>query len=54
MIPRDLIRNLLDKLSDPSFVDDMTPLLGAEVPWDAAAAARLVLDQLLAQLPGPP
>lgn len=44
--------NLFEKLAEPSFAADLGPLLAAGAEWDRDAAARYVLDELVARLPG--
>ena len=46
--------NLFEKLNDRRFLDDMTPLLKAGVPWEADAAARYVLQSLAPLIQGEP
>lgn len=46
--------NLQDKLADRSFVEDVAPLLAEPKGYDAAEAARLVLERLISKLPGAP
>jgi len=43
-------RNLAEKLADPTFRADMTPLLRPGVGWDLAAAANTVTEGLIARL----
>jgi predicted nucleotidyltransferase component of viral defense system len=47
-------RNLEAKLLDPAFVGDVSPLLAAPEAYDAALASRVVLERLVARLPGEP
>ena len=44
-------RNLQEKLSDPVFRADITPLLRPDTGWDFEVAARLVDDELLSLIP---
>ena len=44
--------NLASKLSDPRFLDDITPLLAPGSPWHVEDAARYARDELLVRLPG--
>lgn len=46
--------NLQDKLADRAFVEDVAPLLAKPQGYDAAQAARLVLERLISRLPGGP
>ena len=46
--------NLFEKLNDRRFLDDMTPLLKAGVPWNADGAARYVLQSLAPLIQGEP
>jgi len=48
----DFETNLADKLADPTFADDVRPLLASGVEWDAAAAGDFVFRELLPLLPG--
>lgn len=43
--------NLEDKLHDRAFVEDVEPLLSEPEGYDAVAAARTVLERLIARLP---
>jgi len=47
-------RNLHDKSADPTFLADISPLLAANISYDARAAAALVREALVARLPGEP
>jgi len=44
--------NLAAKLSDPTFVRDIEPLLAPRAVWDIDEAARYAREELLALLPG--
>lgn len=44
--------NLSRKLSDPRFLDDITPLIAPHCPWNVGDAGRYVHEELLACLPG--
>jgi len=44
--------NLFEKLDDPRFLDDISPLLTTGSSWDSRAAARYVLDSLAPLMPG--
>lgn len=44
--------NLLEKLNDRRFLDDMSPLLSTGSSWECQAAARYVLKVLAPLLPG--
>ena len=46
--------NLAGKMTDPSFVGDIEPLLPAAVQYDVNEAAKQVLSSLIAKLPGDP
>ena len=46
--------NLFAKLSDPRFLNDITPLLVPGCPWDAEDAARYAREELLGRMPGEP
>ena len=47
-------RNLAAKLEDPVFIEDVGPLLGPDVVYDATAASALLHEQLIARLHGDP
>jgi predicted nucleotidyltransferase component of viral defense system len=47
-------RNLHDKLTDTTFLGDVSPLLAANVSYDARAAMALVQEELISRLPGDP
>ncbi len=44
--------NLFEKLDDPSFLDDMAPLLTSSTSWDSKAAGLYVLEVLSPLMPG--
>jgi len=46
--------NLVAKLSDPAFIGDMAPLLPTGINYPIADAGQLVLNRLVALLPGEP
>jgi len=46
--------NFAAKLVDPTFTQDVAPLLAPRVEWDFEDAARFVREELLARLPGNP
>ncbi|MBK9622674.1 MAG: nucleotidyl transferase AbiEii/AbiGii toxin family protein [Candidatus Obscuribacter sp.] len=46
--------NLLKKLADPSFRDDIRPLIRSGVTYDVDEAGRYVLDEIVSRLPGKP
>ncbi len=46
--------NLYEKSCDSDFRDDMNALLGPMIPWDFDDAMSLVLQKLVAKLPGDP
>ncbi len=45
-------RNLHEKQSDPAFLNDITPLLGTSVQYNAVDAMELVRRTLIEKLPG--
>jgi hypothetical protein len=46
--------NLTNKLSDELFRADISPLLRGDVVWDLEIAAKMVMSELVARLPGDP
>ena len=46
--------NMSSKLSSAEFLDDLRLLLPSEVEYDPLKAARVVVDELIAKLPGEP
>lgn len=46
--------NLAAKMTEPAFVEDVLPLLGSAAEYDAVGAAALVVERLVAKLPGAP
>jgi len=46
--------NLLEKIEDRVFLEDVLPLLPADLQYDPHEAAKLVIDELLSNLPGDP
>jgi predicted nucleotidyltransferase component of viral defense system len=46
--------NFAAKLADPTFTQDVAPLLAPRVEWDFEDAARFVREKMLARLPGSP
>ena len=44
--------NLEEKLSDATFLGDITPLLAPNCPWDITDAERYAREELLTRLPG--
>ncbi len=46
--------NLLKKLSDAAFRDDILPLLRDELDYDFDKAAQYMLDEIVSKLPGKP
>jgi predicted nucleotidyltransferase component of viral defense system len=46
--------NLLKKIEDAAFRDDITPLLRDGIDYDFDAAARYMLDEVVSKLPGSP
>ena len=47
-------KNLKEKLSDPVFCADMTPLLVPGLAWDLGRAGEIVKEGLVSRLPGDP
>lgn len=47
-------QNLLEKLEDATFVEDIGPLLIADSHFDFREAVKLLMDQLLPLIPGEP
>jgi hypothetical protein len=47
-------QNLAEKMGDPEFLADISPLLSDGYTWDPAAEAPLVSRQLIELLPGDP
>jgi hypothetical protein len=47
-------QNLLEKLEDATFVEDIGPLLIADSGFDFREAAELLMNQLLPLIPGEP
>ena len=47
-------QNLHDKESDPAFLEDIKPLLRADVHYEAAAAIKQVREAIIEELPGAP
>jgi predicted nucleotidyltransferase component of viral defense system len=47
-------KNLIAKLKDPAFLDDLSPLLPAGVAYNATIAGVLIQERLLAKLRGDP
>jgi hypothetical protein len=47
-------QNLHGKQSDPAFLDDIKPLLRADVDYDAAVAMAQVRHVIVERLPGAP
>jgi hypothetical protein len=50
----ELEMNLREKLSDGTFLSDVTPLVAPDTEWNTADAARYVLSELLPLLSGEP
>ena len=46
--------NLHEKSTDSDFRDDIEALLGPTIPWDFEDAMQVVLEQVVAKLPGDP
>jgi predicted nucleotidyltransferase component of viral defense system len=47
-------QNLAEKMGDPDFLADISPLLSADHTWDPAVEAPLVSRRLIERLPGEP
>ena len=47
-------QNLSEKQDDRAFLDDIKPLLGADVHYDSRAAMAIVREALVERLPGKP
>jgi predicted nucleotidyltransferase component of viral defense system len=47
-------RNIADKLTDSTFLEDIEPLLPTGATYDPNAAAEAVLSRLVARIPGDP
>jgi predicted nucleotidyltransferase component of viral defense system len=47
-------RNLLEKLRDPLFIEDIRPLLVPDTAYDPGEAAALVINRLAILIPGDP
>jgi predicted nucleotidyltransferase component of viral defense system len=47
-------QNLAEKMRDPDFLADISPLLSDAYAWDPVAAATLVSQRLIDSLPGDP
>jgi predicted nucleotidyltransferase component of viral defense system len=47
-------QNLIEKLNDPHFLDDIGPLVVADNGWDYDRAAEFALDRLAVLIPGEP
>ena len=47
-------QNLALKMRDGAFLADLSPLLAAGGPWDAAAAEALISQRLITLFPGDP
>ena len=45
-------QNLIEKLDDPHFLDDIGPLVVKESGWNHRGAAELVLDTMASHIPG--
>jgi hypothetical protein len=63
VIPRDYITewrnvpfrvNLAQKMQDPAFLADLSPLLSADYKWDPEAEALIISSRLIERLPGDP
>lgn len=46
--------NLADKMQDPAFLADISPLLAADYKWEPEVEAAIVSSQLVERLPGEP
>jgi hypothetical protein len=47
-------RCLSEKLEDTAFIEDVVPLMGPDVEYDATTVAARVHERLIARLPGDP
>ena len=47
-------QNLVEKLDDPRFLDDIGPLIVADNGWDRDGAMDFVLNRLAVLIPGEP
>jgi predicted nucleotidyltransferase component of viral defense system len=47
-------QNLAEKMRDPEFLADISPLLSADYKWDPEAEAPLISSRLIERLPGDP
>jgi hypothetical protein len=47
-------QNLLEKLEDAAFIEDIGPLLIEGINFDFRAAAELLINQLVPRIPGDP
>lgn len=47
-------KNLAQKMQDPDFLADISPLLSDGYTWDPEAEARLISSALIERLPGNP
>lgn len=47
-------QNLAEKMHDPEFLADISPLLSADYEWDPEAEAPLISSRLIERLPGDP
>lgn len=47
-------KNLLTKLNDPGFINDVRPLLMADIAFDFSTAGKYLLNRLLPLIPGEP
>ena len=45
-------KNLTAKLNSDAFLEDIRPLIPPEIVYDPLLAGKIVLDDLIAQLPG--
>ena len=46
--------NLADKMQDEAFVEDLRPLLPADVAYEPDSAASLVRNEIISKIPGAP
>jgi hypothetical protein len=44
----------LNKVQDPRFLKDITPLLNPDISWDQDSAFEFVMKELVSNLPGDP
>ena len=47
-------QNLMEKLNDRRFLEDLGPLLRSGVSWDVEEAGRMIMETLISRIPGDP